>query len=189
MAVESRDTRLLPEVARPWVDAFGACFGPRVESRLIGAAQPLVDQCTACGGPAGAGAAWSPAPSPCWTNTGAMTEWLGTARGVTPRGRPRVSGKRAGEQSRIRLSSDNSARVGPTTPTRAGRLADASVDPTDARKALATPDRRPVDGLGPQQFGEGPGLFAGKCGAYSASPRSNSTRSWSSSATTPPAAA
>jgi hypothetical protein len=27
------------------------------------------------------------------------------------------------------------ARVGPTTPTRAGRLADASVDPTDARKA------------------------------------------------------
>jgi hypothetical protein len=27
------------------------------------------------------------------------------------------------------------ARVGPTTPTRAGRLADASVDQTDARKA------------------------------------------------------
>jgi hypothetical protein len=27
------------------------------------------------------------------------------------------------------------ARVGPTTPTRAGRLADASVDPTDARCA------------------------------------------------------
>jgi hypothetical protein len=26
------------------------------------------------------------------------------------------------------------ARVGPTTPTRAWRLADASVDPTDARK-------------------------------------------------------
>src|SRR6516225_10826777 len=44
MAVESRDTRLLPEVARPWVDAFGACFGPRVESRLIEAARPLADQ-------------------------------------------------------------------------------------------------------------------------------------------------
>jgi hypothetical protein len=30
------------------------------------------------------------------------------------------------------------ARVGPTTPTRAGRLADASVDPTDARNAQYT---------------------------------------------------
>ena len=29
---------------------------------------------------------------------------------------------------------DAPARFGPTTPTRAGRLADASVDPTDARK-------------------------------------------------------
>src|SRR6516165_10417178 len=28
------------------------------------------------------------------------------------------------------------ARVGPTTPTRAGRLFDASVDPTDARKVV-----------------------------------------------------
>jgi hypothetical protein len=28
------------------------------------------------------------------------------------------------------------ARFGPTTPTRAGRLADASVDPTDARNAI-----------------------------------------------------
>jgi hypothetical protein len=28
------------------------------------------------------------------------------------------------------------ARVGPTTPTRAGRLADASVDPTDARNDI-----------------------------------------------------
>jgi hypothetical protein len=27
------------------------------------------------------------------------------------------------------------ARVGPTTPTRAGRLADASVDPTEARNS------------------------------------------------------
>jgi DNA-directed RNA polymerase specialized sigma24 family protein len=44
MADESRDTRLLPEIARPWVDALGACFGPRVESRLIEAARPLVDQ-------------------------------------------------------------------------------------------------------------------------------------------------
>jgi hypothetical protein len=31
--------------------------------------------------------------------------------------------------------SDKVARVGPTTPKRAGRLADASVDPTEARKA------------------------------------------------------
>ena len=44
MAVESRDTRLLPEVARPWVDALGERFGPGVESRLIAAARPLVDQ-------------------------------------------------------------------------------------------------------------------------------------------------
>ena len=44
MAGESRDTRLLPEVARPWVDALGERFGPRVESRLIEAARPLVDQ-------------------------------------------------------------------------------------------------------------------------------------------------
>ena len=57
MAVESRDTRLLPEVARPWVDALSERFGLRVESRLIEAAQPLVDPGTACGGPTGAGAA------------------------------------------------------------------------------------------------------------------------------------
>ena len=44
MALESRDTRLLPEVARPWVDALGERFGPDVESRLIEAARPLVDQ-------------------------------------------------------------------------------------------------------------------------------------------------
>ena len=44
MADESRDSRLLPEVARPWVDALGERFGPRVQSRLIEAAQPLVDQ-------------------------------------------------------------------------------------------------------------------------------------------------
>jgi hypothetical protein len=44
MAGESRDTRLLPEVARPWVDALRERFGPRVESRLIEAARPLVDQ-------------------------------------------------------------------------------------------------------------------------------------------------
>jgi hypothetical protein len=31
---------------------------------------------------------------------------------------------------------DNLARVGPTTPTRAGRLSDASVDPTDARNDI-----------------------------------------------------
>jgi RNA polymerase sigma factor (sigma-70 family) len=43
MAVESRDTRLLPEVARPWVDALSEHFGPRVESRLIEVARPLVD--------------------------------------------------------------------------------------------------------------------------------------------------
>ena len=43
MAVESRDTRLLPEVARPWVDALSERFGPSVESRLIEAARPLVD--------------------------------------------------------------------------------------------------------------------------------------------------
>ena len=44
MAVESGDTRLLPEVARPWVDALSERFGPGVESRLIEAARPLVDQ-------------------------------------------------------------------------------------------------------------------------------------------------
>jgi len=44
MAVESRDTRLLPEVARPWVDALSERFGPGVVSRLIEASRPLVDQ-------------------------------------------------------------------------------------------------------------------------------------------------
>jgi DNA-directed RNA polymerase specialized sigma24 family protein len=44
MAVEPGDTRLLPEVARPWAAALGERFGPRVESRLIEAARPLVDQ-------------------------------------------------------------------------------------------------------------------------------------------------
>jgi hypothetical protein len=44
MAVESRDTRLLPEAARPWVDALSLRFGPCVESRLIEAAGSLVDQ-------------------------------------------------------------------------------------------------------------------------------------------------
>jgi hypothetical protein len=44
MADESRDTRLLPELARPWVDALSQRFGPGVESRLIAAARPLVDQ-------------------------------------------------------------------------------------------------------------------------------------------------
>jgi hypothetical protein len=34
------------------------------------------------------------------------------------------------------------ARVGPTTPTRAGRLTDASVDPTEARKATTRRFRR-----------------------------------------------
>ena len=36
-------------------------------------------------------------------------------------------------------------RVGPTTPTRAGRLVDASVDPTDARKSAALNVGREVD--------------------------------------------
>ena len=44
MAVESSDTRLLPEAARPWVDALSLRFGPCVESRLIEAAGSLVDQ-------------------------------------------------------------------------------------------------------------------------------------------------
>ena len=44
MADESRDTRLLPEVAHPWVDALIDRFGPGVESRLIEAARSLVDQ-------------------------------------------------------------------------------------------------------------------------------------------------
>jgi hypothetical protein len=44
MVVESRDTRLLPEAARPWVDALSQRFGPGVESRLIEAARPLVEQ-------------------------------------------------------------------------------------------------------------------------------------------------
>jgi len=44
MADEFKDTRLLPEVALPWVDALSDRFGPGVESRLIEAARPLVDQ-------------------------------------------------------------------------------------------------------------------------------------------------
>jgi hypothetical protein len=44
MAYESEDSRLLPEVARPWVDALGDRFGSCVESRLIEAARPLVDR-------------------------------------------------------------------------------------------------------------------------------------------------
>ena len=44
MADESRDTPLLPELARPWVDALSERFGPDVESRLIEAARPLVNQ-------------------------------------------------------------------------------------------------------------------------------------------------
>ncbi len=44
MADESKDTRLLPEVAHLWVDALSDRFGPGVESRLIEAARPLVDQ-------------------------------------------------------------------------------------------------------------------------------------------------
>jgi RNA polymerase sigma factor (sigma-70 family) len=44
MAGESGDTRLLPEVARPWVEALSDRFGPRAESRLIEAARPLADQ-------------------------------------------------------------------------------------------------------------------------------------------------
>jgi hypothetical protein len=38
-----RVTQPLPEVARPWEDALSERFGPRVESRLIEAARPLVD--------------------------------------------------------------------------------------------------------------------------------------------------
>ena len=44
MAGESRDTRLLAEVTRPWVDALSQRFGPSVETRLIKAALPLVEQ-------------------------------------------------------------------------------------------------------------------------------------------------
>jgi hypothetical protein len=44
MAVESRDLRLLPDAARPWVDALSQRFGPCVESRLIEAAGSLVDR-------------------------------------------------------------------------------------------------------------------------------------------------
>jgi hypothetical protein len=44
MAGQSTDTRLLAEVARPWVDALSERFGPSVEARLIEAARPLVDQ-------------------------------------------------------------------------------------------------------------------------------------------------
>ena len=44
MVVESRDTRLLPETARPWVDALSQRFGPGVKSRSIEAARPLVEQ-------------------------------------------------------------------------------------------------------------------------------------------------
>jgi hypothetical protein len=53
---------------------------------------------------------------------GAVAEWFGTARNVTAERRPRVSRKRAGEQSRIRPSSSNSARVGPTTPKQLGAV-------------------------------------------------------------------
>jgi hypothetical protein len=44
MAGQSRDTRLLAEVARPWVEALSQRFGPSIESRLVEAALPLVDQ-------------------------------------------------------------------------------------------------------------------------------------------------
>jgi hypothetical protein len=44
MAVESRDTRLLREVARPWVDALSEHLGPGIESQLIEASGLLVDQ-------------------------------------------------------------------------------------------------------------------------------------------------
>ena len=68
------------------------------------------------------------------------------ARGVHGRGllvpwRPQLAQapadrRRAGIRQQYPLVPQNElARVGPTTPTRAGRLADASVDPTDARKA------------------------------------------------------
>ena len=41
-------------------------------------------------------------------------------------------------------------RVGPTTPTRAGTLADASVDPTEARKAEAASSL--LTRMGPREF-------------------------------------
>ena len=44
MADESTDTRLLTEVARPRRKWRQRCFGPGVESRLVEAARPLVDQ-------------------------------------------------------------------------------------------------------------------------------------------------
>jgi hypothetical protein len=44
MAGESSNTRLLADVASPWVDALIRRFGPCVESRLLAAALPLVDQ-------------------------------------------------------------------------------------------------------------------------------------------------
>src|SRR5262245_8164162 len=50
----------------------------------------------------------------------------------------------------IIVANSDLARVGPTTPTRAGRLADASVDPTEARCAIvkgrAGRSRRADDG-------------------------------------------
>jgi hypothetical protein len=43
---------------------------------------------------------------------------------------------------RITPTTPNSARFGPTTPTRAMRLSDASVDPTDARVRNAKAQQR-----------------------------------------------
>ena len=46
------------------------------------------------------------------------------------------------------LAGGHLARVGPTTPTRAARLADASVDPTEARNVLVlSPITAPVDAV------------------------------------------
>jgi hypothetical protein len=94
MAVESRDTRLLPEAARLWLDALSQRFGACVESQLIEATGLLVDQ---------------------------YLEELEVA--------PKSDDDRRRYVARVAF---NPARVGPTTPTRAGRLADASVDPTEA---------------------------------------------------------
>jgi hypothetical protein len=52
-------------------------------------------------------------------------------------GKPRLSTLRLLLRSRRLRFGDRFARVGPTTPMRAGRLADASVDPTNGTSLVA----------------------------------------------------
>jgi hypothetical protein len=67
----------------------------------------------------------------------------GLRRTLTRGGLQRMVRLNRCRRRRVIIRSDGHvARVGPTTPTRAGRLADASVDPTDARLRNVKPTCR-----------------------------------------------